>query len=118
MPAPSLMQLVLFSPLIALFALPAPTAAASPWPPSARQMAEAVVAKLSVHELANLTAARRLQPYQGTMPLQDIPALAAFGLSHFGHSDGPQVAQRMHPITLAVQSHSMSCRAWRTASLT
>jgi len=54
-------------------------------------MAEAVVAKLSVHELANLTAARRLQPYQGTMPLQDIPALAAFGLSHFGHSDGPQV---------------------------
>ena len=60
-------------------------AAASPWPPSARQRAEAIVAKMADVDLYNLTAAMQMSPYQGT-----IPAQPHNGLPHQGHHDGPQ----------------------------
>jgi hypothetical protein len=58
---------------------------ASPWPPSARQRAEALVARMTLDDLANQTAALQMAPYQGT-----IPAMPQYGIPHIGDEDGPQ----------------------------
>ena len=69
--------------------------AASPWPPSARAQAAAIVARMTVDELMNLTAAMQMSPYQGT-----IPAQPQNGIPHIGNHDGPQgVAGGFHDVT-------------------
>ena len=50
--------------------------AASPWPPSARQQAESLVARMSLNDLINLTAAEQSSPYQGTIPAQPTAPVA------------------------------------------
>ena len=80
---PSKMVLPAFSLLLA-FSL-TPSVASSPWPPTFRQQAEAIVANLSLTDLFNLTAAMQMSPYQGT-----IPAQPQNGLPHLGNHDGPQ----------------------------
>ena len=60
-------------------------AAASPWPPSARARAEALVASMDLASVLHQTSANQSNPYQGT-----IDADPAHGLPHFGNHDGPQ----------------------------
>ena len=79
--------------------------AASPWPPSARQQAESLVARMSLNDLINLTAAEQSSPYQGT-----IPAQPHNGLPHIGDHDGPQgVAGGFTRVTAFPTAFSIAC---------
>jgi beta-glucosidase len=66
--------------------LAAPAAlAASPWPPSARASAEALVASMDLASILHLTSANQSHPYQGT-----VDALPQYSIPHLGNQDAPQ----------------------------